>query len=166
MRRSLSIFTISILLFSCKKDNLTAGEPVEIYLLGSYGYVTGKCQVDAATATLQDEPIAGNSDIERYSQADHQFTISEDVIQHIRALGDGEAFAVTVDKKVIYYGFFKPSYSSSSCDNSITMNADFSADNKITVKLGYPGLIEGTVIEDERNNAILLAALKKQGKLR
>jgi hypothetical protein len=56
-------------------------------------------------------------------------------IQKVKTFQDFTAFAVTVDKQVIYYGFFKPSISSSSCDHSITMDLDWTTGNKINLKL-------------------------------
>lgn len=75
-------------------------------------------------------------------------------------------FAVTVDKQVIYYGFFKPIISSSSCDHSITMDLDWTSGNKITLKLGYPGQVQGVTIDDKRNDSKLIATLRQQGKLK
>ena len=78
---------------------------------------------------------------------------------------DRTPFAITVDKQVIYYGLFKPSISSSSCDHSITMDVSWSSASKIVLRLGYPGQLPGVTIDDQRNNPILLASLEKQGKL-
>lgn len=75
-------------------------------------------------------------------------------------------FAVTVDKRVIYYAFYMPNYLSSSCDHSITMNIDWTSGNSIYLRLGYPGQLQGVPIEDKRNDPELLATLKAEGKLR
>ncbi|MBL0356136.1 MAG: hypothetical protein IPP72_04280 [Chitinophagaceae bacterium] len=45
------------------------------------------------------------------------------------------------------------------------MDADSgAADNKVVLRLGYPGLISGVAIEDLRNDTELINVLKAQGK--
>jgi hypothetical protein len=46
------------------------------------------------------------------------------------------------------------------------MDADSGGENKIVLRLGYPGLLIGTVIDDQRNNTKLMSVLKAQGKWR
>lgn len=163
MRLLLFILTITAICLSCKKDKVQPGGKVEIYLLKSYQAVTGKCQIDASTAVLQDTATVKNQDILEYFKATYQFALTNNPIQKLRALNDGTAFAVAVDKQVIYYGIYKPSYSSSTCANSITMGY-VGTDNKITMYLGYAGT--DINIDDQRNNSKLIATLKNQGKLR
>ena len=151
---------------SCKKDNVKAGETVEIYLLKSYQMVTGKCQIDPSLSVLDDKATIQNHDIVAYSNTDYQFTLANIAIERVKAFRDRTPFAVTVGKQVIYYGFFKPGISSSSCFNSITMDLDWATGNKISLKLGFPGQLQGVSIDDQRNNASLIAALKNQGKLK
>lgn len=97
---------------------------------------------------------------------DYTFRLTAAAIQKLKALSDRTPFAVTVDKQVIYYGFYKPGFSSASCDQSITMDILWTTDYAIHLRLGYPGLLQGTTIEDSRNDPKLIATLKKQGKLR
>lgn len=163
MRSLLFILTITTICLSCKKDNVQSGEKLEIYLLKSHQMVTGKCQIDATTSVLQDTAIVKNQDILEYFKANYQFAITDASIQKLKTLNDGTPFAVAIDKQVIYYGILKPSYSSSTCANSITMDY-LGTNNKITMNLGYPGADKN--IDDQRNNSKLIAALKNQGKLR
>jgi len=160
------ILAITSIFFSCKKDNTKAGEKVDIYMLKTYKTVVGKCQVDPSTAVLQNTPTVTNDDIIEYSPTAYTFKLSDNAIEKIKKLKDFAAFAVTVDKRIIYYGFFKPGYSSSSCDHSITMDVDWAANDKILMSLGYPGPMQGITIDDERNNPILIATLQAQGKLK
>ena len=37
---------------------------------------------------------------------------------------------------------------------------------KIQFNLGYPGQLQGVIIDDQRNNPQMIAALQAQGKLR
>jgi hypothetical protein len=149
---------------SCKKDN--AGETVEIYLLKTYQTIATKCQIDPSVSILQDMPTIRNQDVLEYSKTDYQFKLTDVAIQKVKTFNDKTPFAVTVDKQVIYYGFFKPGISSSSCDHSITMDLDWTSGNKISLKLGYPGQLQGVTIDDKRNDPKLIATLRQQGKLR
>jgi hypothetical protein len=166
MRPLLFILTIAAICFSCRKDNISAGETVEIYLLKTYQTMAGKCQINPSASTLQDIATINNQDILEYSQNSYEFTLTDEAIQKVKSFEDRTPFAVTVDKHIIYYGFFKPSISSSSCDHSITMDIAGSPGTKIYLRLGYPGVLEGVAIDDQRNNPKLLATLKKQGKLK
>lgn len=165
MRPLYFILIMNMLFLSCKKDNVKAGRTVEIYLLKNYQVMAGKCQVDPSLSVLQDTATIKNQDILQYSKTEYQFKLTDIAIKKVKAFRDKTPFAVTVDKQVIYYGFFKPSISSSSCDNSITMDIAWASDNKISIKLGYPGQLQGVTIDDQRNNPNLITTLKNQGKL-
>jgi hypothetical protein len=158
--------TITAICLSCKKDNTDAGKTVEIYLLKTYQTISLKCQIDPSVSILQDTPTIRNQDVLAYSKTAHQFKLTDAAIQKVKTFTDRMPFAVTVDKQVIYYGFFKPIISSSSCDHSITMDLDWTSGNKITLKLGYPGQVQGVTIDDKRNDSKLIATLRQQGKLK
>lgn len=145
---------------SCTKDN--SGQ-VEIYLLSSAALIPGQCAVNPATAVLESTAFIKNDDLLSYDMASYNYTISATAIQKIAALQPRAAFAFTVNKEVIFYGINMPMTLSSSCHNSITMSA---LSSEIWLRLGYPGIIAGTVIDDQRNNARLIDALRGQGKLR
>jgi len=163
LMRYLFILILFFIFYSCKKD-ATAGSSVELYILQSHTSISGKCQVDPASATLQTTATISNSDIIEYNRLNYEFKLNDIAFQKVKAFNDWTPFAVTVDKKVIYYGYFKPSLSSSSCENSITMDIASNTEKKIVMHLGYPGNMQG--IDDQRNNELLLASLRKQGKLR
>ncbi len=164
--RLLILSLLIVFFFSCEKENTGGGEPVEIYLLKNTQTVPGKCQVDPSSSTIEDHPAIFNHEILEYSQATFEFKLSDNGYNKIQTLSDRTPFAVVVGKQVIYYGFYKPSHSSSSCDHSITMSRAFSSENKIAMRLGYPGPLQGVTIDDQRNNEKLLDALRAQGKLR
>jgi len=166
MHKLFYLFTITIIFFSCKKDTTNAAGNVEIYMLKTFKTIMGKCQVDASTVVLQNTPIVTNRDIIEYSPTVYTFKLSDNAIEKIKILKDFTAFALTVDKRVIYYGFFKPGYSNSSCAHSITMDIDWMANDKILMNVGYPAPIQGITIDDERNNPTLMATLQAQGKLK
>ena len=136
MRALIYVLTLATLSFSCSKNKVNTGESVEIYLLEKYQTVAGKCQIDPSVSVLQNTATIKNQDILEYSTANHKFTLSDPAIQKVKAFRDFTPFAVTIDKRVIYYGFFKPAISSSSCNNSITMDVDWTTGNKISLNLG------------------------------
>ena len=163
MKRLIFIIFISLALPGCKK-NTAERRDVELYLLESFQLVTGKCQVDAGSATLEGTPLLHNEDFLEYRRNDYEFTLTKAAFQKVKALTPRTPFAVTVNKKVIYYAIYMPSFMSSTCDQSITMDLK-NNENMIYLRLGYPWLT-GAPIDDQRNNAELLTAFKNQEKLR
>ena len=159
------IFAI-MLCCSCKKETISGGKVMEIYLLKIRKNIAGKCQIDPAASVIRDTATISDQDILEYSPATYELKLSDIAYQKVKKISDGTAFAVTVDRQVIYYGFYKPSISSGSCEHSITMNIAFSSESKIVFNLGYPDRSNNTTIDDQRNNAKLLATLKLQGKIR
>ena len=166
MRLVLSLLAIFIITNSCNKKNIAGGNSVEIYSLKTVQFVPNKCQVDASRSTIEDIPLVTNQDIIEYAKTNYEFKLTDGGIQKLQTLKTRNAFAVTVDKQVIYYGIYMPDYLSSSCDHSITMGLSWSPDNKIRMRLGYPGQLQSATIDDKRNDPILLAALANQNKLR
>lgn len=166
MRQLLFIALLITLCLSCKREKISGGETVEIYLLKTIQTVSGKCQIDPSLSVIQDIPTIRNQDILEYSQTSYEFKLSDVAFQKVKTFLDWTPFAVTVGKQVIYYGFFKPGISSSSCNHSITMDIAWSSEKKIVLRLGYPTPPTGITIDDQRNNAKLLATLRTQGKLR
>ncbi len=165
--RLISCYIISIIfIVSCNKGNTDAGQAVEISLFQTFHTVPGKCRVDSSKSVLQQNALIKNQDIVSYSHLSHQFTLTSFGMEKINALTDFTAFAVTVDKEVMYYGILKQFTSSSSCEHSIIMTVDVTANNKISMDLGYPGMLQGVPIDDQRNHAKLLATLASQGKLK
>jgi len=166
MRKVLLILIIISASLSCKKDKIKAGDTVEFYLLKTYQVINRRCQIDPSATILRDTAMIRDQDIIQYSQNNYEFTLSNAAIEKVKTLKDQTPFAVTVDKQVVYYGFFKPSYSSSSCDYSITMDIAWTFRDKISLRLGYPGVLDGITIDDQRNHPKLVATLRKQGKLK
>jgi len=159
------VFTACFLL-SCNKDNAGAGKPVEFYQLESFNYVANKCMVDSSSAILKSDPFINNADIIAYSKSAFTYKLSAAAINRVKALQGRVPFAVTVDKQVVYFAFFNEVILSSSCEHSISMDLDLGSSDKILLKLGYPGALQGVPINDQRNNPLLLSALSSQGKLK
>jgi len=166
MKKVCCLLFISCLLLSCNKENDGAGKPVEFYLLESFSYVTNQCKVDPSSAVLKATPFINNSDIIAYSKSAYTYQLSAAAINKVKAFEGRVPFAVTVDKQVVYYAFFNEMILSSSCEHSISMDLDLGSSDKIFLKLGYPGTLQGVPIDDQRNNSVLLSALSSQGKLK
>ena len=124
----------------------------------------GPCKVDETIAVLEAEPLVADSDIKSYSMSNFSYAIKDSAFKKIINLPMRTPFAVTVDKRIIYYGFYMPLIASSTCDQSITMHEDFTVKG-IVMQLGYPGLYDGIDIADHRNDPDLLATLIAQSKL-
>ena len=148
---------------SCTKDHNDHNWQVEVYLLSSSSLIPGQCAVNPATAVLENTAFIKNDEIVSYDMTEYKFFLSAAASQKMRALQLSAPFAVTVNKEVIYFGIIMPMTMSSTCDHSITVSP---LGDQLWVRLGYPGLMTGIVIDDQRNNSKLIGALRSQGKLK
>lgn len=141
-------------------------EEVEFYLLKSYDIAPGSYST-IANAKIEEEPLIRFSEIEQYDDVEYEFTLKRSAIDRIKTFQQQPvAFAVTVGKSVIYAGFFRQSFLSSSCDCiRVDPQSGLLNSNKIWVELGYAPTRNLSDI-DERNNETLLAALARAGKLK
>jgi hypothetical protein len=165
MQKLFFILAFAGVISGCKK-NPAAESKIEFYLLESFTNIDGKCQVNPSGVVLKSLPLVTNDEIISYSQSAYTYTVSDAASQKIKALSGRQPFAITIDGIVFFYGFYNPFILSSSCEHSISMDADSGGENKIVLRLGYPGLLIGTVIDDQRNNTKLMSVLKAQGKWR
>lgn len=171
MRKLLPLLAFLLIIFSCKKDKqkYTGTEKVEFYLLATVKLVPNKCAIDGSQSTLEASPLITNNEIEGYDTKEHEFKLSASGWEKMEVLKDKVYMAVTVNKQVVYYAIFKPNYSSSSCDHSITVDVrpkllPYYSENRVCMSLGYPG-DNWPGIDDKRNDAVLLNVLQAQGKL-
>jgi hypothetical protein len=161
------ITSLSAFGHSCEEHPTQGGASVDVYLFNTYQTIPGKCQIEPTKSVLQDTAFIKNQDIIAYSATGYTFELTASALEKIKSLKDNMPFAVTLDKQVVYYGFFKPLTSSSSCEHSITMDFDWASNNKILLTLGYPSHNpDNNTIDDQRNNTKLIATLKNQGKLK
>ena len=75
----------------------------------------------------------------------------------------GIAFAVTANEELVYTGYFVPSYSSASVQWIVIDPLFWHLTNRMYVNLGYPGLFEGAVIPDHRNDERILKIFAGMG---
>jgi hypothetical protein len=153
-----------IILTSCEKDS---GYGLEIYLLKDYQKVTSSSEIIIGSETLFKNPIICYNEIISYDSTDHYFQIETTKAQELNHQNwsvQGTAFALTINKSIIYSGYFMPSYSSLGLD-WISIDP-LSIDSKIRVSLGYPGDWSQLANRDPRNDYRIISLLKKDNKLK
>jgi hypothetical protein len=167
-RLFIAFFCFLFFFSACKKtesDANSAGARLEIFGLKTFQWQKNNvCAVDPASVELEKEPLVGNDDIISYNRSDFMFELKAPASQKVKNFGARAPFAVTVDGEIIYIGVHMPPILSSVCFESITLQHWIP--NKVELRLGYPGALESKLIDDRRNDASILATLKKQGKLK
>jgi len=152
-----------------KNENTNPGYGhVELYLLDSFKTIGNTNQIDEKTVVLKTKPLVTYSDFLSYDPGTYTFKISNTACEAIKSLEHsvhGLAFAIKANNVLIYTGYFWPGYSSASCDWVIIDPMGLSLDNKLMVELGYPGLREGQVIPDRRNDQRILDIFAGDDKL-
>ena len=159
---------LSFLSFGCEKEKVNSDGKVELFLLDSYSMIDNSYQIDESTVMTKASPLISYSDFISYDSGDYEFQISDkakNAIDEVEHSVHGVAFAVKANGTLIYSGYFWPSYSSASCDWVVIDPMMTSVDNKIKVCLGYPGLIQGQVIPDNRNDSRIIEIFKNDNKL-
>jgi hypothetical protein len=152
-----------------KNENTNPGSGhVELYLLDSFKTIGYTNQIDEKSIVVKSSPLVAYSDFLSYDPATYTFKISDTAKEAIKSLEHsvhGRAFAIKAANSLIYTGYFWPSYSSASCDWVVIDPIGLSLDNKLMVELGYPGLMEGQVIPDRRNDQRILDIFASDDKL-
>jgi hypothetical protein len=167
---SVQLFVI-IALGSCEKSNndVVVGDKLEFYLLEDYTTVGNSMQIDESTAIISDQVVIGYDEIISYNSSTYSFKVAQEIIDKF-IQNDGlnyhtRAFAVTVDKEIIYTGYFWYAYSSRSCDWVTIDPIISSTENGLKVNLAYPTDQFRTSDLDKRNDSRILRLLKTDGKL-
>lgn len=169
MKHKLLFLIMAFLLtVSCDKDD-TTHEKVELYLIDSYSKSEdGRCRIDESSVITKDSPLIGYADFLSYDSKDYAFELSGNAIEKIKKMEfsvHGVPFAIKVDNVLIYTGYLWPSYSSASCDWT-TIDPIIFEDNKLKVRLGYPGPEDGDNITDKRNDKRIINTFKQDNKLK
>ena len=152
---------------SCEKTEVPSGTTLEFYILEDY-QTYDYMKIDENTAVLSDSALIKYDSIVSYNTKTYSFKITDSTINYnSREFSPllGKAFAVTIDKQVIYTGYFWSGFMSSGCDWIIVDLVQYELKNKLIVRLGYPGLVDGDIIPDKRNDERILELLKKDNKL-
>lgn len=162
------VFLILISFTACEKNSDEVTGVVEIYLLEEFETVGEGAGIDAASAVTKPKPLVKYDDLRKYNAEEYFFKVTDDARETIENMPQsvfGIAFAVTADDELIYTGYFVPLYSSASVQWIVIDPLFWRLDNRMYVELGYPGLIEGSVIPDHRNDPRILDIFRRDGKL-
>lgn len=174
MKRQIIFFvlfvTLNFIFIACDKNENTNPKygSVELFLLDSYKTIGSTNQIDEKTIITKSQPLVTYSDFQSYEPSKFTFIISNTAKESIKSLKhsvNGIAFAIKGNNDLIYSGYFWPSYSSASCSWVVIDPMRLSLDNELNVRLGYPGLIEGQVIPDKRNDKRILDIFTSDDKL-
>lgn len=157
---------------SCQKDSdvYATGHELEFYVLDSFKTVNGTDKIIDSTVILYDSALIRYDQIISYDMSNHSFTLDESAIDYLNAEGGlkyhFKAFAVTIDKQIIYTGYFWPSYASSIKQWFVIDPIQYSSKNELKVNLAYPSDSFAGSYPDLRNDKRLISLLKRDGKLR
>ncbi len=156
------------ILVGCEEDEISSGKEVELYLIETFNTVDNTEKINEASVVLSSEPLIYYDDILSYDQDLFVFKISERAISAIEQMNvpvNGTAFAITVDRNLIYTGYFWPSYSSATCQWIYTDPLMIDFNEGLKIKVGYPSILPGETIPDNRNDPRMLQVLRRDGKL-
>lgn len=161
------ILVSGVFLSGC--ETICNNSQVELYLIDSFSTVGHSTQIDEMTVVTGAVPLLCYSDFLSYDSGEYTFEITGSAQQKIEDLEHsthGIAFAIKADNTLIYTGYFWPVYSSASCDWIVIDPCMSSVDNKLQVKLGYPGLNPAFPVPDRRNDERLLRIFRRDNKLK
>lgn len=174
MLRKFGCFLVGLLILTgsgCEKKDYDSSyySRFGLYLVDRYSTIDNSYQIDESSVVTKKTPLILYSDFLSYDSAEYTFEVSERAIQAIKSLEHsvhGLAFAIKADNQLIYTGYFWPGYSSASCNWMIIDPMMVTIRNKIQVHAGYPGLIQGQVIPDKRNDPRIIQIFKQDNKLK
>ena len=164
MRNLIPYLLFVLLLISCKKES---GSGIEIYFLNDYKTVSGSKEIISGSEKLTKTPYIYYNQINYYDSTDHILNLSGNKADELNKANwamSGKAFSLTIDRSIIYSGYFLPSYSSESCD-WITIDP-MNLDSKFRVSLPFPIVGYNHIINDPRNDERIISYFKKDSKLR
>ena len=171
MTRSIFISLLIFFLTACEKYQYVRqqGNGIEFYFIRDFQKEGTGSKIINSTVKLSDKVIIYYDEIKSYNSDAYTFTVSEDCANKLYDFKcnniHGTPFAVTVDKEIIYTGYFWCGFSSSSVDWVTIDPLNYSGKNQLRVSLGYPGLFQGDYIPDNRNDNRILNKLRADGKL-
>jgi hypothetical protein len=168
MTRSIIIVLIIFLFAGCEKYQYVRqpGSGLEFYLIKDFQRAGTTSKIINSTVNLSDSVIIRYDEIVSYNSRDYTFTVTKSCAHKLDDFKiHGTPFAVTIDKEIIYTGYFWCGFSSASVDWVTIDPLNYSGKNWLQVSLGYPGLFEGDYIPDNRNDYRILEALTRDGKL-
>lgn len=165
MSSLIKVLLITAVFFcGCSKyDKDIVGE-VDFYLLDEYNKKPGSAAILSAGIVLDETPVLTYDEIRSYDSNSCTFEIDHAAAVRMKDLF-GSAFAVTIEDEVIYTGYLWSGFSSMTVDWVVTDLLRMESSDELKMELGYPGLMEGMEIPDNRNDRRLLSVFHRDGKL-
>lgn len=166
MKKLTLISLLLIFIVSCEKYQYTRqpDSDLEFYSISEFLKVDGSSKIINSTVKLSERVLIHYDEIISYAPDNYTFTITKSAANRISNL-HGTAFALTIDKQIIYTGYFWAGYSSAVVDWVTIDPLNYAGSNQLRVQLGYPGLIQGDIIPDNRNNIRIIKLLERDNKL-
>jgi len=166
------IITLSVFLFAgCEKyqSPRQLGNGLEFYLIKDFQKAGTTSKIINSSVKLSDSVIIYYDEITSYNSNTFTFTVTESMANRLNGFKNnhihGTPFAVTINKEIIYTGYFWCGFSSASVDWVTIDPLNYSGKNQLRVSLGYPGLSRGDYIPDNRNDDRILDILRRDSKL-
>jgi hypothetical protein len=170
--RYLLAITVLLFLNSCTKarDSQPSGKSIDFYYISEYKKKENSFKIIESSVVISDSTIIDYADIISYSSKDHTFIVNDKISNRLNDANKhyfhGVPFALTIDKEIIYTGYFWASFSSQICDWITIDPLSVSGNNELRVRLGYPTMMDGDSIPDNRNDPSLINTLKQDNKLK
>lgn len=160
----LFFFTIIISINSCNEDNINIEGELAFYLLEAYNTSEESMEILDEGIILMDEAVIRSDEILSYNSTTHSFEVSENAAERLQDLYQS-AFAITIDREVVYTAYFWSGFSSHIVDWVIADILTLEMSNILKIQLGYPHLMEDMNIPDRRNDSRILSVLERDKKL-
>lgn len=162
--------TLSAIFTACDKNEhiVPKGGSVDLFLLDSYETIGYTNQINEKTVVTKSQPLVAYSEFLSYNKKAFSFKISDAAKERIENMEHsvrGVAFAIKANNELIYTGYFWPSFSSATCDWVVIDPIHLLLSNDLHVQIGYPGLFQGQVVPDKRNDSRILEIFESDGKL-
>jgi hypothetical protein len=127
---------------------------------------TNPATISISNAVLAETPLVADHDIRSYTRSTTTFNLKKDIKSIIKNYGPDKAFAVTVDKQVVYYGKFHPAYLSSITFGLATIDPIFYSNNELKIQFASIDRNSNLQQLDKRNDTLIINALSATGRLR
>lgn len=149
-----------VLLTSLPLTASPSGEGLAFYLFKNEG---AKPANALAGAEIEDRPFVAQSDIVSYSLRKQSMLLTSQAIARLKGIRLGVRFEACVDRKPIYAGRLWSVVREVACP-AIVLEIPTDGSFIVLLEAGYP-TNKYFAGKDERANALIVAALKRAGKL-
>ncbi len=169
MKRLILITVLIVLISGCEKFLSPPGKSLDFYIIKDFERIGTTYKIDNSSVKLSDSIIISYDEIISYNSKTYTFTVTGPCADRLTDFENnhihGMPFAVTIDKEIIYTGYFWCGFSSAMVDWITIDPLNYSGTNILKVRLGYPGIVIGDYIPDDRNDKRILKTLRRDNKL-